>query len=90
MTPCISDRASGNRPWDENSCARDESAKCLEEKPAKNGKEAAQEEGETQSQAVSSGLIPWDLRRPLGLRARDLGFPSPTHGPVSWGQGKGE
>lgn len=75
----------------ESPCARDESAKRLEEKP-KTGHEAAhEEEGETRSRAASSGLAPRDLRRPLGLRARDLGLPGPTRPrPVSWGPDTGE
>lgn len=75
----------------ESPCARDESAKRLEEKP-KTGHEAAhEEEGETRSRAASSGLAPQDLRRPLGLRARDLGLPGPTRPrPVSWGPDTGE
>lgn len=86
-TRCVSDPASGSRPWDESSCTRDEPTKRLEEKPARNGKEAAQEEGETQSQVVSPGLIPRGLRRPLGPWPRDLGFfPAPHIGQFPGGR----
>lgn len=52
-------------------------------------KKTLERKSETPNEAVSSGHILRDLKGPLGLQRRELGFLPLTHWPASWGQEEG-